>query len=177
MGAIAHAQLRPRQILGLRAFALEQVHGTALVRYLRDYGVVGDVRDRTLREFFGVADSRDAALAAHRDYLLAASSQVCAVELLGLANDAKGVELLGDYELAYSQFFSMYCEWSRARRIGEPYMLASLLPDVRKVATTLRRRILEGDSRRVPRIQLARPPRPGVLKVLSNKLVRLPRAR
>ena len=118
MGAVADARLRQRQILALRAFALEQVHGSALVRYLRDYHVVGASRDRTLHDFFGVADSRDAALRAHRDYVLAASSQVCAVDLLELANDDYGVELLGDYEQAYGQFFSMFCESLAETRQG-----------------------------------------------------------
>ena len=110
MSVVAGVRLRQRQILALRAFALEQIHSSALVRYLRDYQVVGQARDHTLREFFGVADPRDAALMAHRDYLLAASSQVCATEVLALADDTHGVELLNDYEQAYGQFFSMFCE-------------------------------------------------------------------
>jgi hypothetical protein len=174
MEAVADAKLRQRQILALRAFALEQIHGSALVRYLRDYHVVGEQRDRTLHEFFGVADSRDAALRAHRDYLLAASSQVCAVDLLGLADDRFGVDLLGDYEQAYGQFFSMFCESSRSRQEGEPYLLASLLPEVRTVASNLRRRILEGDSRRLGRPHVQRLPAQRVLSMESHKLVRLP---
>jgi hypothetical protein len=174
MEAVADAKLRQRQILALRAFALEQIHGSALVRYLRDYHVVGEQRDRTLHEFFGVADSRDAALRAHRDYLLAASSQVCAVDLLGLADDRFGVDLLGDYEQAFGQFFSMFCESSRSRQEGEPYLLASLLPEVRTVASNLRRRILEGDSRRLGRPHVQRLPAQRVLSMESHKLVRLP---
>ncbi len=177
MGTVADARLRQRQILALRAFALEQVHGSALVRYLRDYRVVGDLRDRTLHDFFGVADSRDAALRAHRDYLLAASSQVCAVDLLALADDRYGVELLGDYEQAYGQFFSMFCESSRSRQEGEPYLLASLLPEVRTAAGNLRRRILEGDSRRARRPLIQRLPARKALSLESHNLVRLPARR
>jgi hypothetical protein len=173
MGAVADAKLRQRQILALRAFALEQIHGSALVRYLRDYQVVGEQRDRTLHDFFGVADSRDAALRAHRDYLLAASSQVCAVDLLALADDSYGVELLGDYEQAYGQFFSMFCEASRGQQDGEPYLLASLLPEVRTAASNLRRRILEGDSRRLRRAQVQRLPPQHALSLGSHNLVRL----
>jgi len=174
MCAVADARLRQRQILALRAFALEQIHGSALVRYLRDFRVVGDLRDRTLHDFFGVADSRDAALRAHRDYLLAASSQICAADLLALANDSYGVELLGDYEQAYGQFFSMFCEASRSRQQGEPYLLASLLPEVRTAAGNLRRRILEGDSRRARRAEVQRLPARSVLSLESHNLVRLP---
>jgi hypothetical protein len=174
MGAVADARIRPRQILALRAFALEQIHGSALVRYLREHHVVGEDRDRTLHHFFGVADARDAALMAHRDYILAASSQVCATDLLGLARDDYGVELLGDYEQAYGQFFSMFCESERSRQNGEPYLLASLLPEVRVAASHLRRRILEGDSRRSARPHVERLPPRGVLTVVAHKLVRRP---
>jgi hypothetical protein len=174
MSVVAGVRLRQRQILALRAFALEQIHSSALVRYLRDYQVVGQARDRTLREFFGVADPRDAALMAHRDYLLAASSQVCAAEVLALADDRHGVELLNEYEQAYGQFFSMFCESSRAAESGEQYLLAGLLPEVRVVATKLRRRILEGDSRRTRRTGAELPPPQRELAVTSHKLVRLP---
>jgi hypothetical protein len=173
MVVVADMRRRQRQVLALRAFSLEQIHGSALVRYLRDYHVVGAARDRTLQEFFGVADSRDAALMAHRDYVLAASSQVCANDLLALANDDHGVELLNDYENAYAQFFSMFCESARAKQDGQPYLLEGLLPEVRVVAANLRRRILEGDSRRTPRPQQSRHVRP--LAIQSHALVRLPR--
>ena len=173
MGAVAEARLRQRQILALRAFALEQIHGGALVRYLRDCRVVGEDRDRTLQHFFGVADSRDAVLRAHRDYILAASSQVCAADLLELANDDYGVELLVNYEQAYGQFFSMFCESERSKQKGEPYLLSSLLPEVRTAAGNLRRRILEGDSRRTKRPAVERLPPRRALAVESHSLVRL----
>jgi hypothetical protein len=174
MGAVAEARLRQRQILALRAFALEQIHGSALVRYLRDYHVVGEDRDRTLHNFFGVADSRDAVLRAHRDYILAASSQVCAADLLELAHDDYGVELLVNYEQAYGQFFSMFCDSERNRQKGEPYLLSSLLPEVRTAASNLRRRILEGDSRRTKRPDVERLPPRRALTVQALSLVRLP---
>src|SRR6185295_18730697 len=123
MGAVAHAHARERQILALRAFALEQIHRAALVRYLRDYRVVGVQRTQTLREFHGIVDQRDATLTAHREYVLAASSQVSATELLQLVDDRCGAELLGDYERAYGQFFSMFCESARAHQNRESYLL------------------------------------------------------
>ncbi len=150
MGVVADARVRARQILALRAFALEQIHRAALVRYLHDYHVVGHAREQTLRDFHGVIDSRDAALAEHRDYVLATTNQLCAAELLELADDAGGVDLLGEYERAYGQFFRMFCESSRAQHRREPYLLGSLLPEVRAVAAAVRRRILDGEvTRRV----------------------------
>lgn len=148
MGAVADARVRARQVLALRAFALEQIHRAALVRYLRDYHVVGHARERTLRDFHGVIDPRDATLAEHRDYLLATTNHVCAAGLLELADDAYGVELLGEYERAYGQFFRMFCEYSRAEHGREPYLMESLLPEVRAVAARVRRQILDGDVMR-----------------------------
>ncbi len=148
MGAVADVRIRARQVLALRAFALEQTHRAALVRYLRDYHVVGHAREQTLRDFHGVIDSRDAALAEHRDYLLASTNHVCATGLLELADDAGGVDLLSEYERAYGQFFRLFCEYSRAQHGREPYLLESLLPEVRAVAAGVRRRILDGDVTR-----------------------------
>jgi hypothetical protein len=174
MGTVAGARLRERQILALRAFALEQIHAGALVRYLRDHRVVGAARDLTLREFFGVVDPHDAALMAHRDYLLAASSQVCAAELLELVNDKGAAQLLLDYEQAYGQFFGMFCEAARAKQESEPYLLASLMPEVRVAAANLRRRILAGDSR-ARKAAVARQPRSRLLAIQSHSLVRVTR--
>ena len=146
MGVVADARRRERQTLALRAFALEQIHHAALVRYLREYRIVGEDRAQTLREFHGVADQRDATLAAHREYLLAASSQVSAAELLQLVDDSRGIECLGDYERAYGQFFSMFCERSRAQQNGQSYLLECLLPEVRGAAARLRARVLQADT-------------------------------
>ena len=175
MGAVAEARIRQPQILALRAFALESIHGSALVSYLRDYAIKGEARDRMLRSFFGVADARKAALIAHRDYLLAASSQVCAMELLDLANDSRGIELLIEYQQAYGRFFMLLCESSRAHREGDPGVHSSLLPEVRTAATSLRRRILESDSRRSRRVQVEHLARDRTLGIQSYKLMRHPR--
>lgn len=146
MGTVASARWRERQILGLRAFSLEQVHRTALVRYLREYHVVGVCREQTLRDFYGVVDAGDAARTEHRNYILAASSQLCANELLELVGDRTGMDLTRRYELAYGQFFSMFCEYSRARRNHQRYLLTALIPEVRATAARLRRRILDGEG-------------------------------
>ena len=148
MNAVADARVRTRQVLALRAFALEQVHQGALVRYLRDYHVVGHAREQTLRYFYGVLDPHDATLSEHRHYLLAATNQVCVTGLLEVADDTGGAELLQEYERAYGQFFRMFCEHSRAEQDRAPYLLESLLPEVRGVVARIRRRILDGDSPR-----------------------------
>ena len=155
MGTVADARRRERQILALRAFSIQQVHRSALVRYLRDFRIVGAARDQTLADFYGVIDPREAAVIEHRDYLLAASSQICATDVLELVGDDVGVQLLRNYELAYGQFFSMFCDYSRAKRSHQSYLLTALLPEVRGTAARLRGRMLDPSSIPMPQLRLA----------------------
>jgi len=147
MNHVASARQRERQVLTLRSLAIEQIHRTALVRYLRDHRVTGAARDQTLHEFYGVVDPREAAIMEHRNYLLAASTQFCMAEILELVGDKHGVDLMRRYEAAYTQYFGMFCEQARARQNAKPYLLSMLLPEVRDTAERLRARII--DTRRV----------------------------
>jgi hypothetical protein len=149
MSAVSEARLRERQILSLRSVSAQQVHRAALVRYLRDHRVTGARREQTLREFYGPTDAREAATAEHRSYLLAESTQLCAAEILDLVGDYQGIDLVRSYELAYGQFFSMFCDQARDRQNGRPYLLAPLLPEVRAVAERLRLELL--DAQLMPR--------------------------
>jgi len=141
---IAKLRRREQQLLELRRTSVEQIHGAALVRYLRDFSVTGEDRDATLRLFHGIVDAREAAIAEHRSYLLAASSQLCASEVLGLAGDAKGVQLVNHYERAYEQYLGIFCQRARAQERHEKSLLDELLPDIKGVATRLRERIIGG---------------------------------
>jgi hypothetical protein len=154
MTGVAAKRRRERQVLALRGYAVRQIHRSALVKYLRDHRVLGAARDETLRDFYPISDLRDAALTEHRRYVVAASNQLCAGDLLSLAGEHVCVDLLRQYELAYGQFFSLFCEYSRSRRSGEPYLLTALIPEVRATANRLRQRILEGGSlvRHAPRM-------------------------
>jgi hypothetical protein len=144
MTPVAQMRRREQQLLELRRTSVEQIHGAALVRYLRDFSVTGADRDGTLRLFHGVVDVREAAIVEHRNYLLAASSQLCASEVLALAGDSKGVELVNHYERAYEQYLSLFCQRARARSEIERSLFDDLLPDVKGVATRLRQRIVAG---------------------------------
>jgi hypothetical protein len=142
MGKVAGARIRGPQVLALRTVAVQQIHGTALVNYLRLGRVTGPARDTALRLFHGVSDLRDATLAEHRSYLVAASTQVCAHDLLELVGDAEGLNLIRRYEQAYTQYFAMFCERAFALQTGRNYLLGSLLPEVRDVADRLRLKIV-----------------------------------
>ena len=76
MLTVAQRARREQQIIALRSVYIEQVHRAALVRYLRKHGVAGDAREMTLRDFHGVTDATRAAIAEHKTYLVAASSQI-----------------------------------------------------------------------------------------------------
>jgi hypothetical protein len=145
MLTVAERRQRDRQIVALRAVHLEQVHRTALVHYLRKEGITGATRDLTLQEFYGVMDPRRAAITEHRGYLISASSQLCAYELLKLVGDARGLALIQDYQGMYGQFFSMFCDNARAQRGNSRYLLRELIDDAKSEAQALRERILGGD--------------------------------
>lgn len=142
MRVVAGQRLRSPQVIALRNVGVQQVHRTALVNYLRAGRVTGAARDNAIRLFHSVSDMRDAMLAEHRNYLLAASTQVCTNELLQLVGDEEGRALLRRYELAYTQYFEMFCERAFALQNGRNYLLGSLLPEVKDVADRLRVKII-----------------------------------
>lgn len=146
MRSVASQRLRDPQVMALRTVAVEQVHRTALVAYLRR-GVTGAARERALGLFYGLSDARDATLAEHRSYLIAASTQVCAHDLLELVGDHEGLDLVRQYEIAYGQYFAMFCERAVALQMGQNYLLSALLPEVKDAAERLRRRILRSKVR------------------------------
>jgi hypothetical protein len=147
MSVVASARQRLRQVLSLRSVSVEQIHRAALVSYLRERQVAASAREQTLREFYGVTDPCEAAIMEHRNYLLAASTQFCTADILTMIGDRQGLELLRGYELAYGQYFAMFCERARALQGGASYLLAALLPEVRGVAERIRARLM--DERRV----------------------------
>jgi hypothetical protein len=150
MWKVAGARMHGPQVLALRTVAVQQIHGTALVNYLRLGRVTGQARDTALRLFHRVSDLRDATLAEHRNYLVAASTQVCAHDLLELVGDAEGLDLIRRYELAYTQYFAMFCERAFALQTGKNYLLGALLPEVKDVADRLRLRIVGSTVRPLP---------------------------
>jgi len=155
MTVVAGGRLRERQIVSPRLVATEQVHRQALVRYLRDNEIRGEQRNLVLREFYGPLDSRNAVLAAHREYTQAVSSHVCTTDLLELCNDREGARLLHQYEYAYGLYFSMHCDRARARNASRPYLLGALLPEVKAGARGLREKLLSGDDLPSPKLSMS----------------------
>lgn len=158
MWKVARERRREAQLVELRLAATEQVHRVALVRHLRDNKVTGRHRSTLLREFHGVLDTQCAILAEHRSYTKAVSSQLCAVDLLELAGDRYGAQLVDRYERQYSTFFSMYCDRICAHADGRPYLLSSLMPETRLEVSRLRRNLLAGDRLPVRKVMLPAAP-------------------
>lgn len=146
MKAIAKAKLRERQITRLRGLAVGQIHRAALVRHLRANEITGKDRDLLLQEFFGPRDAECAILTEHRNYILAASSQVCAVDLLDLTGDRYGIKLVSRYQEEFGLFFAMYCDRARAQHYGRPYLLEGLIPEIRDEATRIRQMLMGGNG-------------------------------
>ena len=144
MTDVAELRRRRKQILRLRAVAVEQVHRTALVRYFHDYAVAGEDREEILKEHCGYKNLRRAVIIEHHNYLLGTSTQVSARHVLRLAGDARGVVLIKRYETSYGQYFSLFCDQARAQRRDVPYLLGALIPEANDSACALRKRILAG---------------------------------
>jgi hypothetical protein len=153
MWTVAGARQREAQTCKLRLVATHQIHRAALVRHLRDNEVVGASRAQLFAEFYGPLDSDCAVLAEHRNYQQAVSSQLCATDLLQLVGDRHGLELLEAYQQQYGLYFAMYCDRLLARLNHRPYILSSLVPEVRATAGNLRQMLVAGHSlpsRRLP---------------------------
>jgi hypothetical protein len=145
MMAIARAKRRERQITQLRALGIQQIHRAALVRHLRANEITGKDRNLLLQEFYGPRDADCAILTEHRNFILAASSQACATDLLELTGDRHGIELINRYEYDFGLFFAMYCDRARAQADGRQYLLDGLIPEIRDEATRVREMLLGGD--------------------------------
>ena len=145
MDQVTRSKYRREQIIDLRAAGIAQVHKTALVRYLRDNDIKGRDRDLTLAEFYGVTDPLQAAIAAHHTYLLSASTGFCAEGLLGLVEDAHGLEMIRNYREAYGQYFAMHSARARAHREGKRYLLSGFLPEYKAKATQIREQLMAGE--------------------------------
>jgi hypothetical protein len=145
MMAIAAATRRERQLTSLRALAVQQIHRAALVRHLRANEITGKDRNLLLQEFYGPRDPECAVLTEHRNYILAASSQVAASDLLELTGDRYGIRLISQYQSDYGLYFAMHCDRVRAVRYGKSYLLENLIPEVKDQATRVRKMLLSGD--------------------------------
>lgn len=144
MTQVAHSKHRREQIIQLRRNAIQQVHKTALVRYLRDYRITGKDRALTLAEFHWVTDTLQAAITEHNIYLMSASTGYCAEALLAMVEDKHGLEMIQNYRETYGQFFAMYCGRARARRRGRRYLLSGLIPELQLNAAKAREELLAG---------------------------------
>ena len=100
---------RAPQIFALRDLHVRLLHRRALIRHIRQHGVVGAERDRLFSTFYGPRETTNAILAEHRQYSLAVSSRVSADHLIGVMEDPVSSALLREYERIYSEYFELYC--------------------------------------------------------------------
>ena len=106
---VAERTRRAGQIFKLRDIEVKLLHRRALIRCIRNMGIVGDQRDRLFSVFYGPKDTQNAILAEHRQYTLAVSSRVSTDHLINVMHDPVSVQLLHKYESIYSKYFELYC--------------------------------------------------------------------
>ena len=106
---VSEQNRRAPQIFALRDIEIRLIHRRALIRYVRQHGIVGEERDRLFSAFYGHMDAVNAVLAEHRQYTLAVSSRLSADHLITVMSDPVSVALLREYESVYDEYFELYC--------------------------------------------------------------------
>ena len=145
MREVAHQHAPAQQAMELRKLAIKLIHRRGLVDYLRTYQITGPHREQLFHMFYGCTDYREAVITEHRQYIMSASSGLCAEVLVDAVNDANGFKLLQRYQQLYSQYFQIYSQYSRADFNGERELADALKPTMlehRSYANLVRRRIL-----------------------------------
>lgn len=98
-----------------------------------------------MQEFYGPLDPECSVITEHRHFILAASSQICASDLLELSGDRYGLDLVDRYQRDYVLYFALYCDRVMVERDGRTYLLEGLIPEIKADAVRIRHRLLTGD--------------------------------
>jgi hypothetical protein len=138
---VAEEKRRSTQIFGLRNLEIKLLHRRALIRTIRQEGIVGQERDRLFGAFYGPRDTQDAILAEHRQYTLAVSSRVSADHLIDIMDDPASITLLREYEKLYSKYFGIYCDMVSTQEQAVADALKPELSRLRRRLLTMIRRI------------------------------------
>ncbi len=110
LAPVAATQRRRRQIIALRKLAVELVHRTALVNFLRQNEISGHARRQLFRLLHATHDYEDAVVAEYNRYVLAAASRIAADHLLDVMGTTRSRDLLDMYETVYARYFEIRCE-------------------------------------------------------------------
>ena len=121
-----HARVE-RQVVQLRATALNLVHRKATFEYLQKQMLTGSKRRRLFELFYGCRDYTNAVLAEHGNYLRCSSSYLCAQYLAEhLMHETAAAEPLRLYEERYTDYFRAYCDGELAETEEERLRAAPL---------------------------------------------------
>jgi hypothetical protein len=129
------------QLQELRQIEIRLLHQRALFEYLQANRIGGPMRNRLFAVFYGPKETRNAAIAEHRQYQLAVCSCVAIDHLIGVMHDSVSSGLLRLYEQAYAEYFGHYCCIARTddNDIGEAMKLTML--EARQRAVRIRNRL------------------------------------
>ena len=111
MKTVAEPTSEEAQVYLLRRTAISLTHRQALFGYLRDKAITGRRRHVLFRAFHGQLDYVNAVIAEHGHFLRAASSTLCATHLgLKIWHETTFDGALAEYEEAYTNYFSVFCD-------------------------------------------------------------------
>ncbi len=133
-----------RQLLALREVAMAQIHGKAVIEFLRDYRVRGRERELLIQVFYGPRNYAEAVVREHAQYVRSSASYACTKAVgRSLMLDAVFDHWIPDYERVYKDYFAAFAmtRLEEARGTGEHWGDA-VLPVMKQELATQRRRIL-----------------------------------
>lgn len=104
-------KLGPQRCMLLSA-SLQLIHQKALFEYLRTSKVRGNERVELMRKFFPHTDYHASIISEHNRYIRTAASYMCSSHIgARVMLDDIFEQPLIEYEVMYSEYFRVYCEW------------------------------------------------------------------
>ena len=148
MKTVAEPSSEQAQLHILRRTTISLTHRQALFRYLRDNAITGRRRHILFRAFHGQLDYVNAVIAEHGQFNRAASSALCATHLgLKIWHETTFDQALAEYEEAYSNYFSVFCDCVIAETEHRDLSTRSLLLYLKAEAMRQRAELLAAPCR------------------------------
>ena len=126
----------------LRREATVAQHSRTLIDHIRIERLTGHDRDRIFEQFYPHLDAQTAILREHRRYVMAVSSWISLQRLMGMHDDAVGIDLLKAYAGAYRVYFDLYCKWIQLPRGAYSEVIRLAMTEARNDAEAQRHRLL-----------------------------------
>ena len=140
---VASGRFSKDRALRLRREAAAARHSRMLIDHIRVNRFDSDGRTRLFAQFFPNLDTQTAILREHRRYTIAVSDSITFERLLGMHDDARGLDLLQRYARAYAVYFKLYCQWVPLPQSAYAEVMRLAMIEARNDAEALRHQLLK----------------------------------